>query len=182
MKKAMLVISVIVFLVAAFAFVKIGMPLIRLTQGDWGFYYIAVEEIPGLSVDVVRAEIISSTTDTVELAGDRGTYPITIYTIQILEAFQGELQVGDEIEMFQWGRRPIWSRNWISIRTGNDLILFLHTDSSPASIFAVYRLSRRVPSDVKLDASIRLNPVSSRRLPGDSLRITVEDLWNLRED
>ena len=173
MKKVWIVILVPLVVVIIIPLLIIREMHIGTGGGDWGFSHITVEEIPELGLDVVRAEIISYSSESPRA--------YTLYTIRILEVFQGDLQVGDETEMVQWGRRSIWNRDWISIRTGNDLVLFLHRES-PASIFAIYRLSRSVPSDVELDPSIRLNPESSRSLAVDNFRITVEDLWSLRED
>ena len=183
MKKAMLVITVIVFVAAAFAFVKVGMPLIRLSRGQQ-FDFHNVGTMAEASAHVVRAEILSATVKTEEFrrtAGDAQVVTGTIYTIRTLEVFQGELEVGEEIEMIQWWGGLIWDRNGLSIREGNDLILFL-SFRSPASIFGVYRLPRSVSSDVELDSSIRLRPVRYRRLPGNGVRITVQDLWDLREN
>ena len=173
MKKVYMAILVILVVAIIFSPLIIGR-LITGSRVQWGFSYITVEEIPELGLDVVRAEVISYSSESPRA--------YTLYTIRILEVFQGALQVGDETEMVQWGRRSIWNRDWISIRVEDDLVLLLGNYASPASIFAIYRLSRSVPSDVELDASIRLNPESSRSLAVDNLRITVEDLWNLRDD
>ena len=187
MKKAILVITVIVFVVAAFAFVKVGMPLIRLSRGQQDVLnFNNMREMAASSPYIVRAETLSATVTRKEFGNapdDIQVLTSTVYTIRILEIFRGELEVGDEIEMDQWWGGRLWRRNGLSIREGDDLVLFLtpRTDF-PATIFGVYRLSRSVPSDVEIDTSIKLRPVRYRRLPGNGVRVTVQDLWDLREN
>ena len=135
------------------------------------------------TTDVVRVEIVSLAVEELQPRFSDRTYAYTVYTVRILEMFQGDLQVGDEVEIVQQGERSLWNRRWISISVGDDLVLFFRTRPDfPASMSGVYRLSRNVPSDVAIDTSIRLRPIRSRGLPGDGIRVTVEELWDLRED
>ena len=178
MKKVWMAILVTLVVAIIFSPLIIRRRLVVIQTSEWYTSY-TLDDISGLGVDVVRAIILSSIDE---------PHSHTIYTIRILETFQGELLTGGKIEIAQWRDEPIRNRNssrrkdWISMEPDDDLVLLLRTSNSPASIFAVYRLPESVSVDVELDASVRLRGVRSRRLLGDGIELTVEDLWNLRDD
>ena len=174
-KKLIIIMATICVIISIIPIIIIINTHRSINSGGWNVYN-SLSLMSEASTDVVRAEVISSVNKSRDFA---------VYTIHILEVFQGDLQVGNEVEMIQWGRRSIWNwnRDWASIRVEDDLVLFLRAQTnSPASIFGVYRLSRSIPNDVEIDASIRLISVRSRRLAGDGVEVTIEDLWSLRED
>jgi len=153
------------------------------------------EDMAELSTDVVRAEIISSRVEEVEFEGHNHPYIYTFYVIRILEVFQGDLQVGEEIEMAQiggeLGNMVMINSDEIPIEEGEDLVLFLLTyPGYPAGFFqqGVYQLDEEVGSEEEIDTSIELIPVVPEREIGDEFEVliefevSVEDLWELEED
>ena len=160
-------------------------PLVTISA-DW-VSYATFDEMANDATDIVRAEILSSTVKIWRIG--YGDLPHIVYTIRILEVFQGDLQVGDEIEMEQLGGESdymvIINPNKIPIEIGDDLILFLlnRDPSTPAGILhqGVYRLSKEIDSIEEIDASIELISVVDDE-GWIEIEITVEDLWDLEEN
>ena len=186
MKKVLVTLLVLAIL-SSITYIIIRSVLSEGGGGDW-IGFDSLEDMAEFSTDVVRAEILSSRVEEVEFEGYAFSDIYTFYTIQILEVFQGDLEVGNEVEMSQWGDGLGREGNWISIGVGDDLILFLvnHDSSAPAGfpLQGVYRLSRQVSNSEELDPTIELIPVLSRNigLYGSDIIVTVEDLWGLRSD
>lgn len=167
--------------------------------------HINFDRMVAQSTDVVRAKILSSRVEPYSVREDIHT----IYAIQILEVFQGNLQIGDEIEIAQLGGETAYkvmvNPCKIPITVGDDLVLFLNLE---ASFFlanflhrGAYRLAEELDSAVEMKASMELilvipegeNPTHSTPegenpifivSEGENLNefsLTVEELWSLRE-
>ena len=155
-------------------------------SADWiGFE--TQDEMAEYATDVVRAKVLSSTVER-RRAGDDDYWLYTVYTIRILEVFQGDLQIGDEIELAQMGGESetevMISSGWIPIETGDDLVLFLLTYPGFSAGFflqGVYRLSEALEATQVMDATIELIPLvrEGRDSLEESFDLTVEDLWAL---
>ena len=155
--------------------------------------YGSMEELARQSTDVVRAEIMTfwevREADVIdEESGLPRAVIYTIYIIEILEVFQGDLQVGDEVVLKQMGGRrgniEVINLDGAPIQIGDDLVMFLYFPSGAdrAEILnpwqGVYRLSTEIASNEKMDATIELIPVAEGRQRVE-FEITVEDLWEL---
>ena len=157
-----------------------------MVAADWPSYE-NIDELASSATDVVRAKILSSTIEMISI-GNR-YFPHIIYAVAILEVFQGDLQVGDEITLKQVAADSdymiIVGLSEIPIEIGDDLVLFLltHPNYPHAGLIhqGVYRLSEEIDSLEKIDASIELTGVIEDE-DWFEIEITVEDLWNLDED
>lgn len=157
-------------------------------SSDW-IGFDTLEEMAEWSTDVVRAKIISYTVGTMEFEGDYRSQVYTFYTIRILEVFQGNLQVGDEIELAQvggkWENILVINEDEIPIEVGYDLVLFLITyPGFPAGFYqqGVYRLSEDLEATQEMDNSIELIPVLAEGMESSEFNLIVKDLWELDED
>ena len=155
---------------------------VRIFHAQWVFYG-TFDAMAERATDVVRAEILSST------LGERWGGYQTIYEVRILEVFQGDLQIGDKIELAQLGGESAYritiNLEKIPIEIGDDLVLFLlnNDPTTPAGLLhqGAYRLSESLESDEKMDASIELIPIVPEGMNFRRFHITVKELWGLRE-
>ena len=165
---------------------EIGEQEVWEVAGDWPSYD-SVEEMAERATDVVRGEILLSRVEKREHHMDWVDI-YTIYTIRILEVFQGDLEVGDEIELSQMGGEvdniKVINLDRVPIEVGDDLVMFLRTRSGNlAGILnpwqGIYRLSEEVGNTEEIDASIKLISVFGGEENLFELDVTVEDLWAL---
>lgn len=160
---------------------------------DWPSYD-SIDEMTERATDVVRVEVLSSTITRWAYEGSdflRNIY--TFYTIHVLEVFQGNLQVGDEIEVAQLGGKldnvEMINRNRVPFEIGDELVMFLvffPEKDYPAGILnpwqGIYRLSEEVGYGEEIDPSIALIPLHDEGNYSTNFELTVEDLIEIAKE
>jgi len=165
---------------------------------DWPIYE-NFESLSDGATDVVRAEVIFYRVD--ELAwsladddywpnGDRYQRDIyTIHEIRILEVFQGNLKVGDVIEIGQLGGETaelkVINLDKVFFNIGDDVVLFLlrYDENFPAGILnpfqGAYHFSTTIETSDESVLELELENVFEDS--SFDLEITLEDMIELAE-
>ena len=164
-------------------------------SADWPAY-ASIEELTTRAAGIVRAEVLDERVEWLNFFIDHPPEidpyrPYTVYRIQVLEVFQGDVAPGDILEVAQRGGQldNMWMINQdkIPIASGDDLVFFLNSvcASFPAGFMTpfqgVYRFpdgdTRSLNDDEELE-SVHPEDVSSYLI----LTLTIGDLLQIQEE
>lgn len=174
-----------------------------LTVAIHGFHitHPSVDELASGSTDVVRVEVLDERIEWINIAlppedGLVGideelaaTYYLhVVYSVRVLEVFQGNAEVGDIVEVMQMGGRldnvEVINDDMIPFALGDDLVLFLITfdfvEGLPSilsnPVQSVYRYAPSIGRAMAANANAELENVH----PDNHLTLTLEDLAQMR--
>jgi len=171
--------------------------LLNVAQVSFDFpHYNSIEHLSSFSTEVVRVAVLDERVEWLNTwippqneLEDAGGEPsdlyfiYTIYRVEILEVFKGDVEVGDMIEVKQIGGQmddtKFINMDEVPLVIGSDLILFLHSfDDFPASLMNATQSAYYFPNARGRLLNAELESVH----PENNLTLTLEALIQIAEE
>jgi len=156
--------------------IVLALSISTISRADDFLLYTSVEEMKSEATDIVRVEVLEERVELLSLWGDE-YFPHTIHQLRVLEVFQGNTQVGEVIDVRQFGGQvPNTEEMWmtasgiLSFEIGSEVVLFLRRSTVVEDY--TYIMLNPVQGAYRINANGELE--SFRR--GCDLRFTIRDL------
>ena len=165
-------------------------------------HYNSIEHLASTATEVVRVEFLDERVEAINIwlppenkleetgeSVDEAYHVYTVYRVRVLEVFQGNVNVGDILEVKQLGGQLddliVMNYDIIPFESGDDLILFLQSfasDDMPASLLNAEQSAYRFTQSNENARNRNINDTLQSLNTQNDLTLTLNDLAVITEN